>query len=148
MSRSYWRVKELATELEAVADEVDAHLQAGHQLRLPAQLTQAAQRIAAASERSRVEAALATMPVSQAVVYLTDHQEVVSAIDLQVRLAGIGRDVPLSTVTVALHRARERGQLVSHGRGRFARPGPSDTTHPTTHPTTTRPPHDDQHDRR
>ncbi|MCO1659198.1 hypothetical protein [Pseudonocardia humida] len=128
MSTSYWRVEELARELTEVADEVDAHTQAGHALRLPTALTQAAQRIAAASDRSRVEAALATMPVSQAVVYLTDHQEVVTATELQVRLSRIGREVPLATVTVALHRARERGQLVSRGRGRFARPGPTDTT--------------------
>jgi hypothetical protein len=122
VSTSYWRVEQLARELAAVADEVDTHVQAGHALRLPSLLTQSAQRIAAASERSRVDAALVTMPVSQAVVYLIDHQEVVTATELQVRLARIGRDVPLATVTVALHRARAGGQLVRRGRGRFSRP--------------------------
>jgi hypothetical protein len=103
-----------------------AHLQIGHTLRLPAALTQAARRIVVSSEQSRTDTALQTMPVSQAVVYLVDHQEVVTAAELQVRLAKIGRKVPLPTVTASLHRARERGQLVSPARGRFSRPGSSD----------------------
>lgn len=129
MSTSYWRVDELAHELARVASEVETHQQAGNALKLPALLVRAARRIVAASDQSRAQAALETMPVSQAVVYLIEHQEVVTATDLQTRLAEIGREVRLASVTVALHRARRRGLLVSPARGSFSRPGTSDGPH-------------------
>jgi hypothetical protein len=62
------------------------------------------------------------MPVGQALMQVIDTSEVVTAAIIRNRLAENGRIVPLPTITVALHRACGRGDLISTARGRFRLP--------------------------
>src|SRR4051794_37245683 len=126
MSTDYRMVAEVARWLDKIADEIDAHRQARHPVFLPPELTSAARRIVAAADWGRAQVVTDRMSVGDAALQVLDMSEVVTASIIRTRLVEGGRVVSLPTLTVALHRACTRGDLISPARGRFRLPTPAE----------------------
>jgi hypothetical protein len=122
METPYWEAGKVAHILDRIADQVDAHRQAGHPIYLPPELVKAARRIVEAADWGRSQVVVEPTSIIQAVFEVMDISEVVTASILRDRLAKAGRSVALTSITVALHRACQKGDMVTTSRGRFRLP--------------------------
>ena len=121
MSTVYDDVDSITDRLVELVREIERF--GRHGLWLPPALVEAAQRIVELGNAYREDNALDRLPLARAVVYLMRREEEVRATDLQFRLLeAVGKNVPITTINVALHRARAREEIVLVERGVYRLP--------------------------
>lgn len=116
------RIAEVTRDLDAIADEIDVHREASHPIYLPPELARAARRIVAAADGGRAHVIDGLTPTGEAVLQVIDATEVVTVAIVRDRLAKAEHVASEATITVSLHQACVRGDLVSTDHGRFRLP--------------------------
>lgn len=127
MTTATVRVTATTAAVEELADAAETYARFGIPHTLPHELIAAVHRLAAATGAPAEVARssprwLAGLPVSQLVIRLIKPDEIVEIAELRDRLLALGRTAKASAVTVALHRAVQRGDLVRVEAGQYRLP--------------------------